>query len=224
MDKQSYARYLLQLMDEEVESDEEDIEEVSLYGYFQMYMPNGKGVEATFKPLIDGDAYLQRIIRIYEMLDAQDFGGETVPGYFVAKAEEVPEEVLKGYGEQFIKELKELLDEFTGMDGAVEAAAYLSEIEEVELLPQGKIDTIRQSYDPEVYDALFDIVSEHKDYDESIEILDEAYYSIACDYWISYYLQWHRYGLMGDPFAPFFELYRLGYSAIFANHKLFIGS
>ncbi|MNI58809.1 hypothetical protein D3C73_1139370 [compost metagenome] len=58
----------------------------------------------------------------------------------------------------------------------------------------------------------------------SIEILDEAYYSIACDYWISYYLQWHRYGLKGDPFAPYFELYRLGYSAVFAENKLYIGS
>ncbi|MBN3527073.1 hypothetical protein [Paenibacillus apiarius] len=224
MDKQSYARYLLHLMDEEVESNEEVIEEDALYGYFQMYMPSGEGVEATFEPLKDGDAYLQRVKRIYEMLDPEDFGGETVPGYFNGKADEVPQDVLKGHGEQLIKGLKELLDEFAEWDGATEAAAYLSGIEEVQLLPHGKIDTIRQSYDPDVYEALFEVVSEHKDYDEPIEMLDEAYYSIACDYWISYYLQWHRYGFKGDPLAPYFELYRLGYSAIFSERKLYIGS
>lgn len=96
------------------------------------------------------------------MPDPEDFGGETVPGYFNSKTKEVPEDVLKGHGEQLIKGLKELLD--------------------------------------------------------------EAYYSIACDYWISYYLQWHRYGLKGDPLAPYFELYRLGYSAIFSEQKLYIGS
>ncbi|WP_430108390.1 hypothetical protein [Paenibacillus sp. B1-33] len=67
-------------------------------------------------------------------------------------------------------------------------------------------------------------MSEHKDYDAPIEILDEAYYSIACDYWISYYLQWHRYRLKGDPFASYFDLYRLGYSATFSEHALYIGS
>lgn len=223
MDKQSYARYLLSLMDEEVDSDGE-VSEDALYGYFQMYMPSGKGVDATFEPLEDGDAYLKRIVGIYEMLDPEDFGGDTVPGYFNAKAVEVPEEVLKGYGEQFIKGLKQLLDEFSEWDGAAEAAAYLAGIEEIQLLARGGINTVRESYDPDVYEAIFDVVSEHKDYDAPIEILDEAYYSIACDYWISYYLQWYRYGLKGDPFAPYFELYRLGYSAVFSEGKLYIGA
>lgn len=68
------------------------------------------------------------------------------------------------------------------------------------------------------------MIMEHKNEEEPIEILDEAYYSIACEYWISYYLQWHRYGLKGDPFAPYFELYRLGYSAVFSDQKLYIGT
>lgn len=107
MDKQSYARYLLQLMDEEVEADE-IVDEDSLFGYFQMYMPSGKGVEATFAPLQDGDAYLQRIVQMYDILDPADFGGDTVPGYFNSKVADVPEELLREYGEHFIKGLKEL--------------------------------------------------------------------------------------------------------------------
>lgn len=224
MDKQTYARYLLNLMDEEADSDEAVIEEAALYGYFQMYMPSGKGVEATFEPLEDGHAYLRRISRIYEMLDPEDFTGGTVPAYFNGKGAEESEDVLRGYGEQFIRELKQLLDTFAKWERAADAVAYLDGIEKIELLPPGKIDTVRDSYDTDVYEALTEVIMEHKNEEEPIEILDEAYYSIACEYWISYYLQWHRYGLKGDPFAPYFELYRLGYSAVFSDQKLYIGT
>lgn len=224
MDKQSYARYLLQLMDEEMDSDESDVEESQFYGYFQMYMPDGKGVEATFEPLEDGGAYLQRILQIYEMLNPEDFSGTEVPGYFNSKASNVPNEILIDYGRRFIQGLKELMIESSEKVDTTDAATYLCGIEEVRIIPNGSIDDIRQQYDPEVYETLSEIINEHKDYVEPIEVLDEAYYSIACDYWISYYLQWHRYGLQGDPFAPFFELYRLGYSAIFSENKLYIGS
>ncbi|VTR62018.1 Uncharacterised protein [Actinobacillus pleuropneumoniae] len=224
MDKQTYARYLLNLMDEEADSDEAVIEEAALYGYFQMYMPSGKGVEATFEPLEDGQVYLRRISRIYEMLDPEDFSGGTVPAYFIGKRDEESEDVLRGYGEQFIRELKQLLDTFAKWEGAADAVAYLDGIDNIEFLPPGKIDTVRDSYDPDVYEALSEVIMEHKNDEEPIEILDEAYYSIACDYWISYYLQWHRYGLKGDPFAPYFELHRLGYSAVFSGEKLYIGT
>lgn len=224
MDKQTYARYLLNLMDEEADSDEAVIEEAALYGYFQMYMPSGKGVEATFEPLEDGQVYLRRILRIYEMLDPEDISGGTVPAYFIGKRDEESEDVLRGYGEQFIRELKQLLDTFAKWERAADAVAYLDGIDNIEFLPPGKIDTVRDSYDPDVYEALSEVIMEHKNDEEPIEILDEAYYSIACDYWISYYLQWHRYGLKGDPFAPYFELYRLGYSAVFSDQKLYIGT
>lgn len=93
-------------MDEEIDSDESDIEEALFYGYFQMYMPDGKGVEETFAPLQkDGDAYLRRIVRIYEMLDPGDFSGNTVPGYFNGKAGKVPSDILMNYGRQFIQGL-----------------------------------------------------------------------------------------------------------------------
>ncbi|MGN7399873.1 hypothetical protein ACTHO0_08440 [Cytobacillus praedii] len=224
MDKQSYARYLLQFMDEEMDSDESDIDEAQFYGYFQMYMPDGKGVEATFEPLEDGHAYLQRILPIYEMLNPEDFSGPAVPGYFHSKAGDVPNEILIDYGRQFIQGLKDLMLEFSKKADTIDSANYLLGIEEVRIIPPGSIDGIRQKYDPEIYETIFDIISEQKMYDEPIEVLDEAYYSIACDYWISYYLQWHRYKLNGDPFAAYFELYRRGYSAIFSENKLYIGS
>lgn len=224
MDKQTYARYLLQLMDEEMDSDKSDIDEAQFYGYFQMFMPDGRGIEATFEPLEDGHAYLQRILQIYEMLNPEDFSGPAVPGYFTSKAVNVPNEILIDYGRQFIQGLKNLMLESSAKADTIASRDYLLGIEEVRIVHPGSIDGIRQQYDSEIYETIFDIISEQKEYDEPIEVSDEAYYSIACDYWISYYLQWHRYRLNGDPFAAYFELYRLGYSAIFSENKLYIGS
>lgn len=223
MDKQSYARYLLQLMDEDMNSGEADIDEARFYGYFQMFMPDGKGVEATFEPLEDGHVYLERILQIYEMLNPVDYTGPTVSGYFISKDSNVPNDILVDYGRQFIQGLKDLLLGSSGKFDTKDSAEYLHGIEEVRIVPPGTIDGIRQQYDPEIYETIFDIISEQIEYDEPIEILDEAYYSIACDYWISYYLQWPRYRLNGDPFAAYFELYRLGYSAVFSENKLYIG-
>lgn len=224
MDKQMYGKYILQLMDEDEENDDQEVDEALLYGYFQMYMPSGKGVEATFEPFSDGHAYLQRIRGIYEMLDPADFSGEAVPGYFHSRVKNVPCEQLQQYGKQLINGINQLLAEYADEAEATEQLAYLKGIEEIVILPQGELNTVRQRYDSSIYEAVFEIVSEHKNYNEPIEILNEAYYSIACDYWISYYLQWHRYKLNGDPFAPYFKLYQLGYAAIFAENKLYIGS
>lgn len=228
MNQQEYARYLLGLMGEEpLEEDdveEEEIPKEMFYGYFQMYMPSGEGIKATFVPLEDGDVYLQRIVRIYEMLDPKNFEGEYIPGYFhgTSDIDSVAEQTLIGYGEQLVKGLKDLLEAHKDIEGSTEAA-YLAGDTEIALLAKGEIDSYRDHYDAEIYEALFEIIGEYKDYNAPIEILDEAYYSIACDYWISYYLQWHRYGLKGDPFSPYFELYKLGYNAVFAGKKLYIG-
>lgn len=222
MDKQEYAQYLLGLMDEE--ADAEEIDEDMFYGYFQMYMPSGEGVERTFSPLPDGEAYQQRIVQIYEMLDPKEFAGNTVPGYFNGKSEAASEDLIQAYGSKHIAELKQLLEQHADEEYTAEAIHYLGMIDEVVVLPPGKFEQYRKQYEPLVHDTLFELISEHSEDDEPVEILSEAFYSIACDYWISYYLQWHRYGLGGDPLAPYFELYRLGYSATFAGNKLYLGA
>ncbi len=218
MDQGEYGRYLLSLMEEEEPDEDSVVAEEELYGFFQMFMPNGAGVEAVFEPLEDGGAYLQRILPIYGMLDPADFAGDTVPGYFNAKYTEASGETLIDYGQRFIEGLKELLGEDE------ETFAYLDAVQQIELLPPGHIAEIRRLSDFEVYEALFDVVNNCRNFEEPIDILGEAYYSIACDYWISYYLQWPRFGLAGDPLAPYFELCRRGYAAVFSEGKLFIGA
>lgn len=223
MDKEEYGRYLLAIIEEEEEEEEESdedkvVEKDELFGLFQFFMPDGQGVEAIFAPLEDGDVYLQRLTPIYEMLDPADFEGDSVPGYFNAKLVETSEESLKAYGQKFMEGLKQLLEDDE------EASAYLAAVQQIEVLPPGGIEPFLHSSDADVHEALYDVVDQVEEDEEPIAILGEAYYSIACDYLISYYLQWPRYGLAGDPLAPYFELHRRGYSAVFSEGKLVIGA
>ncbi|SCW68386.1 hypothetical protein SAMN04487970_102835 [Paenibacillus tianmuensis] len=138
MDQQEYGRYLIGLIDEEAPDGE--IGRDAFYGYFQIFRPSGEGVEAIFAPLANREVYLKRLAPIYDMLDPEDFKGDSVPGYFIAKSGSVSEDVLRGYGEQLITGMKQLMEEHADVDGAAEAASYLAEIHQIVILPRaGKI-------------------------------------------------------------------------------------
>lgn len=237
MDSQQYGQYLLALGGEEMALEKgEMVEDYHLYGFFQWFMPKGEGIEQIFKPLPNGEMFLNRIRPLYEMIDPADFSGGSVPGYFNGAKEEASTDVLYSHARQLLEGFRRLLtvglehdDENEIVDEALE---ILQAITEVELLPVGEINHLaQQDADEEdegsiIYDAISDVISSSTDYDEAIQILSEGYYSITCDYWVSYYLQWPRYQELkgvGDPFAPYFELYRLGYTVIFSSGKLLIG-
>ncbi|MFB8372835.1 hypothetical protein [Paenibacillus taichungensis] len=239
MDQQGYGRYLLAMGGEEFEPEVDDeVEADHLYGFFQWFMPSGAGVEHVFEPIPDGRHFLARIRPIYEMLNPEDFTGEYVPGYFNGGNEDASEATLRGLGEELIQRLKGLfsmvLEDDEAADAAKEALHDLASLTEVVVLPPGEIGKLEQralhGTDEEdsqaVYEALGDLLSSRSNYDEAIEILSEAYYSIACDYWVAYYLQWPRYhGLQEaeDCLYPYFDLYRYGYNLHWTQNKLFIG-
>lgn len=239
MDQQEYGRYLLALSEEEIEPDDDmEVEADHLYGFFQGFMPSGTGVERVFEPIPDGQRFWDRIRPIYEMLNPEDFAGEYVPGYFNGGNENASEGMLRGLGEELIKRLKSLFsivpEKDVETDSAKEAIRALAFVKEVVVLPPGEIGKLEQRLiqgtdeeDSEVvYEALGELIRSRSDYSENIELLSEAYYSIACDYWVSYYLQWPRYqGLQeaDDCLYPYFELYRYGYNLHWSQNKLFIG-
>ncbi|MFC9707241.1 hypothetical protein ACFTRD_03695 [Paenibacillus sp. NPDC056933] len=239
MDQQEYGRYLLAMGGEEFEpAEDEQVEADHLYGFFQWFMPSGAGVERVFEPIPDGQRFLDSIRLIYEMLNPEEFAGEYVPGYFNGGHEDASLETLRGLGEELIQRLKSLFsmvpedDEIA--DVAKEAYEALACVKEVVVLPPGEIGKLEQRLiqgtdeeDSEVvYEALGDLLRSRKDYNEAIEILSEAYYSIACDYWVAYYLQWPRYQGLQEAencLYPYFELYRYGYNLHWTQTKLFIG-
>ncbi|CAI6082685.1 hypothetical protein PAECIP112173_03654 [Paenibacillus sp. JJ-100] len=239
MDQQEYGRYCLAMGGEEFMPEEgEQVEADHLYGFFQWFMPTGEGVERVFEPIPEGQRFLNRIRPIYAMLNPEDFTGESVPGYFNGGREQASNAELHRLGEELIRGLKRLFsivaedDEVADM--AKEALQELESMKEVIVLPPGEIGKLEQravqgtneDASDMVYEALGELLSSRTDYDEAIEILNEAYYSIACDYWVAYYLQWPRYQGLQEAencLYPYFELYRYGYNLHWTQTTLYIG-
>lgn len=229
MNQQEYGLYVLGLIGEEPYG-EDGVTEDELYGYFQSFMPEGQGVEKVFEPLEHGQALLARILPIYGMLDASDFEGEAVPGYFNGGRNDATAVHVQALGGELIEGLLHLFA--VEPELSQEAARTLKNIAAIEVLSPGDIAPVFADFVAEdnlgsiVYETLTDVISEHTDFAETIEILGEAYYSIGCDYWLSYYLQWPRYrGLesTNDPLRPYAELYKLGYSVVFQKGKMLVG-
>ncbi|NGZ74389.1 hypothetical protein [Saccharibacillus alkalitolerans] len=229
MNQEEYGLYLLGLIEEEPYG-ENGVTEDDLFGYFQSFMPGGTGVEKVFEPLENGKELLKRIRPVYDMLDPADFEGEAVPGYFNGGRQDAAKERLEELGRELIGGLRRIFA--MAPELAEEADRVLADIAEVEVLKPGAVAPILGDFEAEddegslIYETLSDLIAEHTDYEEAPAILSEAYYSIGCDYWLSYYLQWPRYrGLQsaGDPLRAYAELYILGYHVVFQQAKLLIG-
>ncbi len=229
MNQQEYGLYLLGLIDAEP-MNEDGVTQDDLYGYFQCFMPEGKGIEKIFEPLESGERLLERIRPIYAMLDPADFEKDAVPGYFNGGGSDASRQELLAYGQAYLDGLRRMFALESEL--AEKALEALTRIEQIQVLAPGEIALILDDYpnaDEDgtiLYETLGDVLSEHTDYEEAAEILSEAYYSIGCDYRLSYYLQWPRYaGLQAasDPFASYAELYKRGYHLVVHGERLLIG-
>lgn len=58
-----------------------------------------------------------------------------------------------------------------------------------------------------------------------LQVLDEAYYSVSCGYWLAAYLQYpaFKHTPAGDFLQPYFELWQCGYGFALQPDKLRIG-
>jgi hypothetical protein len=75
-----------------------------------------------------------------------------------------------------------------------------------------------------VYDSIGDLLGDGSDYEDSVHLLYEAWYSIACDADLAHYLQWPCYEstYSVDVFEPYFRLWERGYSYAFEGDKLLL--
>lgn len=81
-------------------------------------------------------------------------------------------------------------------------------------------DTIEPSeLDEYLYNVISDWAIANTAKDSLLDILQEAYYSIACDYNISYYLQYPSYQHKPtiDLFRPYFDLWKAHYKGYFVD-------
>lgn len=220
MTQKEYALYLGQLVGIEIDVESDFLEE-QFFGYFQAFMPYGENLEKVFEPIEQGEELYQRIKPIFEATKEktiQAFEQNIAPGYFVPNKKGTEEE-LKAIG-------KELLAGFLEFASFVEEETlqnYLKEIINIEIS-----DSREQNFDDEAQTELCETLSiwqiESTDYDSLSALLQEAYYSIGNDYFLSAYLQ---YPILiekpkNDFLKPYFEIWLRGYQFVFNGNKLIL--
>lgn len=217
--KEEYAIFLASLIGEEI-NDEMELRD-QFYGYFQSFMPFGKNVEKIFEPLPNGEALYQRIKPIFTTTEKQVLASieqNKIPAYFVPQSENNTEQL-----EKIGKELLENFIAFSEFLEDEELTISLKQISEIVIS-----DSDIQDFDNEIhlslYDAFSDWTIENTDDDALISILDEAYYSISCDYFLSAYLQYPSFQNKPkvDFLKPYFELWKLGYRFVLNDKKLIL--
>jgi hypothetical protein len=98
---------------------------------------------------------------------------------------------------------------------------YLASVSGAVVVPSAGASRMNDD-DTLVYEAVGDFMGEHYDYEHPIIKLREAYYSVACDFCLAWYLQWpyFRQKIGQDVFRPYFELWARGHGCVFQGSSL----
>lgn len=99
----------------------------------------------------------------------------------------------------------------------------LKEINEIEISKTDKQDFDNEKH-LKLYDVFSDWTIENSDENDLLALLDDAYYSISCDYFLSAYFQYPRYKNKPeiDFLKPYFELWTQGKRFVLNNNKLIL--
>lgn len=182
--------------------------EDELYGYFECFRPDGKGVENVFAGIVGGDEIVARLKRVYECTN------DRIEAYFIVRRPKpATKERILLLTTQHLEKVRQIAIDF-GVLGA-RLAKRLEVLPEISINYTAIPEQIRNSDAPEtsIYDITGDWFIDLKPIESDALLLEEAFYSIACDYKIAHYLMWPLYKestTITDPFAPYFELWTHG--------------
>lgn len=221
MTKKEYAILLATLIGETLHDEDETQLEDQFYFYFQSFMPHGNNLEKVFEPLPNGELLYQRIKPIFSATEKHFLEmskQNSVPAYFVVPTQNNPEK-LNELGQKLLENLI-LFSEFIEDETLTE---HLKQISEITIA-----DTNEQDFNHEIrldfYEIFSDWQIDNQDNDDLISVLNEAYYSINCDYLLSAYLQYpdFKYKPEVDFLEPYFELWKMGYGFVLNDKKLIL--
>ncbi|MCY4779380.1 hypothetical protein ORI89_06945 [Sphingobacterium sp. UT-1RO-CII-1] len=217
MTQKEYALYLGKLIDEEVDTESEYLDlDDQFYAYFQCFMPYGEKAEKIFEPIPNGATFYERLKPIFEVTAQEVLGvveQGASPGYFVP-SKTADKEQLQSLGRDLLKHLL-LFAEFIQDEELWHA---LQGIKTIEIAESDAVD-----FDSSMHEMWYEAFSnwrlENSDTDSLVAILDEAYYSISCDYYLSAYFQYPRYKNRPaiDFLKPYFELWKYGYRFVISD-------
>jgi hypothetical protein len=185
------------------------------FGLFQQFRPLGDGVERAFLHVPDADKYISRLLEVFRATSSEECRDDV---YFVVRspASTTPNE-LRTIGHQFIYNLRTL----TAMIGNAELSEYLSALRDVDVVQKSRLN---RSNDDNllVMETVGDWLGTLGAWNDPIPRMREAFYGVACDFFLMYFLQWPYYERWCslDVFRPYYELWRRGASCSFQGVTL----
>jgi hypothetical protein len=189
----------------------DDVERAS--GLFQQFRPLGNGVEAVFDSVPNANAYVRRLRSVYCAAYHQDWARDV---YFIVRSPQPASlEELANFGMQYVSGLR-FLSAMLAKRGQPRLDRYLASVSKAVVVPFAGPSRMNDD-DTLVHEAVKDFMGEFYDYEHAIIKLREAYYSVACDYHLAWYLQWPYFSekIPRDVFGPYFELWARGRGCVF---------
>lgn len=193
----------------------------SLAGFFQCFRPEGAGIEQIFAGLGKADELVSRLRGVYR---ATAPGRSEGAAYFVV---DVPPALGKrralDLGRQHLDALERIGHAASDTELEGYAAAARVEILECEAPERSRNPADGPEAEIIVYETCCDWHSGLVANGHQAELLEEAYYYIACDYYLAWYLLWPIYRdstTVQEPFSAYFELWRHGISVRFGDDRV----
>ncbi|WP_020470807.1 hypothetical protein [Zavarzinella formosa] len=190
------------------------------FGVFQGYRPHGDGVDEVFASLEDSPNYAARVRSVCQAAFHPDWARDA---YFVVRTPPLSNDTeLIDFGKDLLAGLR-LIAVLATLSGHRELHEYIGAVDGVVVVPSGECDR-RNDDHALVQDSLGDILRGFYDYGHRTVHLREGFYSVACDYWLAWYLQWPYFQkwIPRDVFRPYFELWSRGCEVVFQGKSLCI--
>lgn len=180
-----------------------------LAGLFQAFRPSGNGVDAVFTGLPAGEAVLRRMKRVYRATSAAWEPQRPILDAFVV---ERPPRMSEKSVLDLLRKHRDLAVEISRVTGDGELEATL----------RSAALTIARSKGPDwselgawMHEDRVEFMSSMVPLDSPVLLLKEAFYTVAYDAILMYYLMWPLFAHsspVNEPFEPYFELWRHGWT------------
>ena len=185
----------------------------NLSGFFQDFRPDGARLGEFFADIPLGDEVFARLQQVYQATNTQPFDPQRMDWYFIVR------EPVKGTDQELAALAKAQLKNWRLIAEEFEDDELLAELKP---LPKVQVshepapdpdphDT--ESLDIFIYEAQTDWHGSLTPVCQHAEWLREAFYYLACDYYLAHYVTWPWYresSEIEDPCQPYFELWRHG--------------
>ncbi len=180
-------------------------------GFFQYFRPDGAGLEKVFEDVEGGDEIVARLLEIYEATSAGSTSETEEDGYFVVRN---PSPIHAARAEELVRRHRDFVAAMARVLGRDEDASALECSLSVEVT-EGEAPWPPDEDDPEtaVYETIGDFMRSLIPRESDASLMEEAFYTIACDYNLQYYCLWPLYreeSTIEEPFKPYVDLWKHG--------------